>query len=149
MDSLDINELDDIHESEVRDEAQNESAIHIQNREEIEVDHQVITTKSFKKRAEEDDDINLNQTFESTVQKLIENYDDDREELTKNIKLMSKEIGKTGGKAVRIYYETLANLLRTRSESNATLIKLIENIGRRMDKAGSGLGDIADMIDED
>jgi hypothetical protein len=154
VESLDIDddmssEGVDVGKAKKEDKKDKADTISVQDREEIELDRQVIDTTSFKTVTEQKDGIDLNDTYEDTVQKLIENYDDDRQELTKHIKLMSKAVNQTQGKAVRVFYETLANLLRTRSESNATLIKLLENIGRRMDKTGSGIGDIADMIDGD
>jgi hypothetical protein len=91
------------------------------------------------------DEVNISGMYNDAVQKLMNNHDSDRQELTDFIDGLKTKINDSEV-PIRIYYETLANLIRTKTETSATLIKLLENLGRRLEKEPASSDALSDLL---
>lgn len=83
-----------------------------------------------------DTDIDLDAIYNSSINELVSNYRKDRKDIDQYIKFLWKILKKQ--KPSRIVFEALATSLRTKSEANTNLLKLIDNINKRLDKKDAG-----------
>ncbi|MBD3407226.1 MAG: hypothetical protein GF411_13990 [Candidatus Lokiarchaeota archaeon] len=88
---------------------------------------------------EDDIDNDLNNKFNEMVNEVHQNYKQDRENISDFIEFLKHKIENDEGMPVRVYYESLSSCLRTKSESSATMIKLLDNINKRTNKESGGL----------
>ena len=90
--------------------------------------------------------VDLSNLYSNSLHELLINYRKDRQDLDQFISYLW---GKLNGQEVsRVFFESLAVSLRTKSEANANLVKLIDNIGKKLDKT-SGVEDLnlEDLLD--
>jgi len=76
--------------------------------------------------------IDLGGLYDQSIQELLLNYRKDRQDLDSYINFIYGKLNHDGPS--RIFFEAIAMSLRTKSEANTNLIKLIDNIGRRIEK---------------
>jgi len=94
--------------------------------------------------SEDDSNVNLNQTYDDIVQEVRDNYAQDREQIENFRAMLAGKI--QNGDDSRILYESLSAVLRTKAETAATMVRLLDNISKRMDKGNSGALDLGDLL---
>jgi hypothetical protein len=97
--------------------------------------------------SEDGSTLNLNAVYDESVLELLANYRQDRADIDSFMNLLYERINNNSN-ASRVFYETLAMSLRTRSEANNNLLKLIDNINKRSDKSGSNFN-LEDLLGDD
>lgn len=91
--------------------------------------------------------VDLNNIYSDSLQELINNYRKDRNDVDKLIAYLWDKLNKSD--TSRIFLETLAVSLRTKSEANTNLIKLIDLVGRKIDKSSGVDGlDLGDLLND-
>lgn len=85
--------------------------------------------------------------YSNSLHELLTNYRKDRQDLDKFIAYLWSKLGNQ--EVSRVFFESLAVSLRTKSEANANLVKLIDNIGKRLEKSSGGIEDLnlEDLLD--
>ena len=94
-----------------------------------------------------DNKINLDQVYNESVTELLTNYRQDRTDITTLISLLYDKIN-TASNPSRVYFEALAGSLRTRSESNTNLLKLLDSINKRSNNNG-GSFNLEDLLSDE
>jgi len=99
------------------------------------------------KQTEDKIEIDLQDLYNNSLHELRDNYRCDRKEIDKFIKLLYEKLKKD--QPSRVIFEALSTAFRTKSEANSNLVKLIENVGKKLDKKNdsSSIDDIdLDML---
>lgn len=91
----------------------------------------------------------FHELYESSVEKLLKDYENDRAQLNGIVQNILTKIGVDGEKPTRIYYETLSSLLKTRSESSTTIINLLNNLLKKTGNSDTSLGSILNELDNE
>ena len=91
--------------------------------------------------------INLSQTYDDIVSTIKENYEQDRQQIEEFRAFLDNKI--RSGEESRILFESLGIALRTKAETAATMVKLLDNVSKRMDKSSSGSLDMSDLLGDD
>jgi hypothetical protein len=81
----------------------------------------------------------MEELYSNSIHELLGNYRKDRKDVDKLIKFLWDKLGKS--EPSRVLFETLAISLRTKSETNTNLLKLIDVVGKKLDKSKSSMGD--------
>lgn len=91
--------------------------------------------------------IDLGIVYDQSLNELITNYRQDRQDMEHFIGLLYDKLNANGPN--RIFFESIAMTLRTKTEANNNLLKLIDNVGRRLDKQkGNDSLDLESLLDE-
>jgi hypothetical protein len=89
------------------------------------------------------DDLDLDLVYNSSVNELLTNYRKDRGDLDEYIKFIYEKLGKS--ETSRVFYEALAMALRTKSEANNNLLKLLDNVNKKIGQQNAGSGGVGDL----
>lgn len=91
-------------------------------------------------------DIDLSNLYSNSLNELLVNYRKDRQDIDKLITFIWEKLST---EQPRVLFETLAISLRTKSEANANLVKLLDNISKKLDKPASIDGlDLEGLLDD-
>ena len=139
--------LDEVEAEENQEESLDDNSISVEDVTSIETDIEAKEEnhkKSKKKLSVED-------RYKDTVEELIENYHSDREDLEEFAQILFGKIRNTanGKDASKTIYETLAQVLRSKSETNTNLVKVMDSLNRRLEKSNSAQEKFARMLEDD
>jgi len=84
--------------------------------------------------------------YDTSVNELLSNYRKDRKDVDKLITYLWDKLEKSDPS--RVIFETLAISLRTKSETNSNLLKLIDLIGKKNKSSSMGDFDLEDLLDD-
>jgi hypothetical protein len=95
-----------------------------------------------------EEDLDLQKIYSGSINELLANYRKDRKDIDGYIKFIYSKLKKQ--EPSRVFYEALAMALRTKSEANSNLIKLIDNVSKRLEKSNGSMGDLdlESLLDE-
>ena len=65
--------------------------------------------------------------FGDISQSIIKNFDEDRKELDEVIEYFKNEMDNLGTQAPRVYPETLASLMKTKSDATANVVRILDS----------------------
>ena len=91
--------------------------------------------------------IDLNNLYSDSLQELLTNYRKDRGDIDKLINHLWERLN--NNEPSRVFFETLAISLRTKSEANANLVKLLDSVSKRIDNTSGGVDglDLEGLLD--
>jgi hypothetical protein len=107
-------------------------------------------TQADDKKSEDSKEDMLKDLYHDSLLELRDNYRSDRQELNDYITMLYEKVNTSGPKGPsRVLFEALGAAFRTKSESNSNLVKLIDNVGKKLDKTGDdGDFDLDALLDE-
>jgi len=96
---------------------------------------------------EQNGEVDLSNLYSSSLSELLANYRKDRQDIDKLIAFLWDRLNKSDPS--RVLFETLAVSLRTKSEANSNLVKLLDNISKKLDKSTGVEGlDLEGLLDD-
>lgn len=94
-----------------------------------------------------DDNPDIKDIYTNSIHELLSNYRKDRQDVDQLVAYLWEKLEKS--EPSRVLFETLAVSLRTKSEANSNLLKLIDTLGKKLDKTSGVEGlDLEGLLDD-